>query len=54
MRNFQDIFETSKQSFISAFSICMTLPLNALHETTIRLAIVLFHRDILTSTVSDG
>ena len=24
MTNFQDIFETSKQSFISAFSVCMT------------------------------
>ena len=28
MRNFQDTFETLKQSFISAFSICMTVPLN--------------------------
>ena len=27
MRNFQDTFETSKQSYISAFSICMTVPL---------------------------
>ena len=27
MRNFQDIFETPKRSFISAFSICMTVPL---------------------------
>ena len=27
MRNFQDIFETRKRSFISAFSICMTVPL---------------------------
>ena len=26
MRNFQDIFETRKQSFISDFSICMTVP----------------------------
>ena len=28
MWNFQDTFETCKQSFISAFSICMTVPLN--------------------------
>ena len=28
MRNFQDTFETRKRSFISAFSICMTVPLN--------------------------
>ena len=28
MRNFQDIFETRKRSFITAFSICMTVPLN--------------------------
>ena len=27
MQNFQDTFETWKQSFISAFSTCMTVPL---------------------------
>ena len=27
MLNFQDTFETRKRSFISAFSICMTVPL---------------------------
>ena len=27
MRYFQDTFETRKRSFISAFSICMTVPL---------------------------
>ena len=27
MRNFQDTFETGKRSLISAFSICMTVPL---------------------------
>ena len=27
MRNFQNTFETRKQSFVSAFSICMTAPL---------------------------
>ena len=27
MQSFQDNFETRKRSFISAFSICMTLPL---------------------------
>ena len=27
MRNFQDTFETRKQSFISAFSVCMTVHL---------------------------
>ena len=26
MRNFQDTFETRKRSFVSAFSICMTIP----------------------------
>ena len=30
MRNFQDTFETRKQSFVSAFLICMTVPLNVL------------------------
>ena len=29
MRNFQDTFKTRKQSFISAFSICMTIPSKA-------------------------
>ena len=28
MRNFQDIFETRKRSFFSAFSIYMTVPLS--------------------------
>ena len=28
MQNFQGTFETCKQSFISAFLICMTVPLN--------------------------
>ena len=27
MTNFQDTFETLKRSFVSAFSICMTVPL---------------------------
>ena len=27
MRNFQDTFETRKRSFVSAFSICMTVNL---------------------------
>ena len=27
MRNSQDIFETRERSFISAFSVCMTIPL---------------------------
>ena len=28
MQNFLDAFETRKRSFISAISICMTVPLN--------------------------
>ena len=32
MRNFQDTFETRKRSFISAFSICMPIPLNSMHS----------------------
>ena len=31
MGNFQDAFETRKRSFISAFSICMTVPLTKIH-----------------------
>ena len=27
MRNYQDGFETPKRSFVTAFSICMTIPL---------------------------
>ena len=30
MRNFQDTFATRKRSFISAFSICMTIPLKTI------------------------
>ena len=30
MRSFLDTFETRKQLFISAFSICMTVPLMSL------------------------
>ena len=29
MRNFQDTFETRERSFISAFSICMTVAIPA-------------------------
>ena len=37
MRNFQDNFETCEQSFISAFSICVTVPLkNGKHVATKR------------------
>ena len=32
MRNFQDTFETRNRSFISAFSICMTVPLNQIRH----------------------
>ena len=32
MRNFQDTYETRKRSFISAFSICMTVPLKELQN----------------------
>ena len=32
MRNFQDTFEMRKRSFISAFSICMTVPLISWHK----------------------
>ena len=28
MRNFEDTFETHKRCYISAFSICMTVPVN--------------------------
>ena len=37
MRLFQDTFETRERSFISAFSICMTVPLNDLSHTNIRI-----------------
>ena len=33
MQNFQYTFETRKGSFISAFSIRMTVPLNVLYNT---------------------
>ena len=33
MRNSQDTFETRKRSLTSAFSICMTVPLNEREKT---------------------
>ena len=35
MRNFQDTFETRKRSFISTFSICMTVPLKGVIDSTL-------------------
>ena len=35
MQNFQDIFETHKRSFISDFSICMTVPLTIFTKDSI-------------------
>ena len=32
MQNFQDTFETRERSFMSAFSICMTVPLMLLKQ----------------------
>ena len=46
MRNFQDTFETRNRSVISAFSVCMTVPLkkgrDMEHFSTI--AVTHFHR----------
>ena len=36
MRNFQDAFETRKQSFISAFSICVIAPLKAIIKSSFK------------------
>ena len=36
MRNFQDTFETRKQSFVSAFSICMTVSLRSIIRISAR------------------
>ena len=36
MQNFLDAFETRKRSFISAFSICMTTPLNLWFNTKLQ------------------
>ena len=35
MRNFQDTFEARKQSFISAFSVCMAVPGAIFRKTSI-------------------
>ena len=37
MRNFQDSFETRKQSFISGFSICMTVDLRVAAQKNVEL-----------------
>ena len=36
MRSFKDTFETRKRSFISAFSICMTVPLRHFSSVFVR------------------
>ena len=48
MQNFQDTFETRKQLFISALSICMTVPLNK------KLLVFLSVYDLLLSTYIKG
>ena len=45
MRNIQDTFKTRKRSFISAFLICMTVPLTTFHKV--------FHHDIAMFLPSD-
>ena len=48
MLNFQDLFETSKQSFSSAFSICMIVPLNQdIHIRVLQRVVSSFHFFIL-------
>ena len=53
MRNFQDTFEIRKQSFISAFSVCMTVPLIYLEWTprTYIFINVMLAKDILSDFV---
>ena len=41
MRNFQDTSETRERSFISAFSICMTVRLTNLHTLRVNNSIIL-------------
>ena len=40
MRSFQDTFETRKQSFISAFLMCMTVPLNFKNVSLLKYACI--------------
>ena len=42
MQNFQDTFETRERSFVSAFSICMTVPLMLIGDLTIGAEIISF------------
>ena len=41
MRNFQNPFETRKRSFISAFSICMTVPLKRIKYESLSKSLLL-------------
>ena len=45
MRNFQGSFETPKQAFICAFSICITVPLKKINAIRI-----IFHKDKFSHT----
>ena len=53
MRNFQDIFDTCKWSFISAFSICMTATLRNIDVALLSLLSTLkrFHTLVLHSWI---
>ena len=42
MRNFQNNFEIRKRSFISAFSICMTVPLSDFGQNNENTKVVIF------------
>ena len=56
MRNFQDFFETRKRSFISAFSICMTVPLmlNSIRELVVGSIHPIYNIDDLSQYIVDG
>ena len=47
MQNFQDTFKTRKQSFISAFSICMTVPIKLFKQRISRLIIAVIISDLI-------
>ena len=42
MRNFQNTFEIRKRSFISAFSICMNVPLSDFGQNHEKAKVVIF------------
>ena len=51
MRNFQDTFETRQRSFISAFSMCISVPLIILTASEFQLIAAIYVREYISENL---